>query len=171
MGGTPPAVEIRPARPADARAVASVARRTWHAAYDDVIGPDVVETVVDRWYDPERLRVEIHDATCFPVAETDAEGLVGYAHGGRRNGGDAVAELFRLYVHPDRWNEGIGSALLATVHDALCGPSVERLRLAVLAENEVGRRFYARRGYEPVDRTTATLGGEEYDELVLATDC
>ena len=39
----------------DAAAIQAVARDSWHAAYDDVLGPERVDDTVSSWYDPERL--------------------------------------------------------------------------------------------------------------------
>jgi GNAT superfamily N-acetyltransferase len=57
--------------------------------------------------------------------------------------------LARLYVDPDHWSAGCGSAL----HDAALGwlgrrrPAVEAVNLWVLAANHKARAFYQRRGW------------------------
>lgn len=47
-----------------------------------------------------------------------------------------------LYVHPDRWNKGYGTALLRFAEEQCKTP-----RLWVLNTNKQARRFYERRGY------------------------
>lgn len=54
-----------------------------------------------------------------------------------------------LYVIPGRRNEGIGSALLEAAERRLSDDSVDAIALEVLAENELARSFYRRRGYTP----------------------
>ncbi|MFC7046016.1 hypothetical protein ACFQH6_11850 [Halobacteriaceae archaeon GCM10025711] len=39
----------------DAEAIQRVARDSWHAAYDAVLGAERVDETVSSWYDPERL--------------------------------------------------------------------------------------------------------------------
>lgn len=158
---------IRPARTEDAAGIARVARRTWHAAYDAILGPATVEQAVARYYRPASLEVEIDDAAHFLVAEAD-DAVVGYAHAGPRDGTPGVAELYRLYVRPERWDDGIGSALLERVVDEVRTDGLERVRLDVLAANDRAIGFYRDRGFEPAGRTAGTFGDDEYDELVLA---
>jgi len=161
---------IRPARPTDAAEIERVARAAWHAAYDPVLGPVVVDSVVDRWYALGTLRTEIEEARWFFVAVEDGS-VVGYTHAGRLAGRPRIAELYRIYVDPERWNGGIGTALLGAVLDAACSAGTERIRLLVLADNEVGIEFYRARGFESVGRTTTTLGDTEYEELVFERGC
>ena len=49
---------------------------------------------------------------------------------------------------PEYWNEGIGSRLLDRTTEDLVETGVERLRLGVLAANDVGVSFYESRGFE-----------------------
>lgn len=155
-------VDVRPATPADAEGVRRVAERGWRAAYDGVLADDTIETALDAWYDLSALRRSLRDDVAAFVAADD--GTVGYARGGVE--GD-VATLGALYVDPERWQEGVGTALCdafeARARDAGCAA----VRLVVLADNDGGRAFYAARGYERVARRTTDLFGERAAELVL----
>lgn len=133
---------VRPGTPADAPAVERVARAAWHDTYDDVLGPDAVDTKLTEWYDPDALRETIREDGVFFVAGEDA---VGFA---QATPGEDGWHLARIYVHPDRRGEGIGTALLEAVEHALAERGVERYELAVLADNEVGVGFYEARGFE-----------------------
>lgn len=154
---------IRNAEPDDAEAVRSVSRASWHAAYDDVLGADTVDAVVDEWYEVDGLRTAI-DETIFHVADRDGD-LVGFANAGRNPeyGADAF-ELFRIYVQPDDWNRGIGGRLLESVRADVRREGGDRLRLSVLAENEVGVRFYESHGFERLASEAIELDGETYVE-------
>ena len=57
-------------------------------------------------------------------------------------------ELYALYVHPDRWGDGTGQALLDEAHRLLAA-TCEEARLTVLADNPRARRFYERAGWAP----------------------
>jgi len=165
---------IRPAETGDVADVRRVARESWHAAYDDLLGPEPVESVVDEWYDLNRLRRSVErDDGVFLVAETgedesdDAESdpeVVGFAQGVLAE--DEAAELPRIYVHPDYWGEGAGSAMLERVEDWLTDRGAQRLRLIVLADNEVGNAFYENRGYRTVGSRESEFGGETYTDYV-----
>lgn len=160
-------MQLRDATPADAEAVAAVARASWHAAYDDVLGPEAVDATVDDWYDPDDLREQVHDGV-FLVAEEDE--VVGFAQGGPAREPERDAFLPRLYVHPDRWGEGVGTALLGAVAERLLERGHERIRLEVFAENDVGRGFYESLGFEEVDRVAETFHGAEVTTLYLECD-
>ncbi|NHN61142.1 MULTISPECIES: N-acetyltransferase [Halorussus] len=165
MDGT----NVRPATTDDVGAVRRVARESWHAAYDGLLGAETVDAVVDDWYDPERLArpVEREDGV-FLVAEADEStdsGVVGFAQGVVGDGDDP-AELPRIYVSPDRWGGGVGSALLARVEDRLADRGADRLRLVVLADNEVGNGFYEKHGYRVVGERESELAGRTVTDYV-----
>ena len=66
---------VRPAETGDVADVRRIARESWHAAYDDIVGPDAVESVVSEWYDLNHLRRSVErDDGVFLVAETEADG-------------------------------------------------------------------------------------------------
>lgn len=159
-------MEIREAVPADAAAIQTVARKTWHEAYDEILDPDAVEEKIDEWYDRDRLRTSIrNDDSPFFVAVTDD--IVGLAQGGRSESGPADASVYRIYVDPDHWGEGIGSKLLGEVLDQLRDDGYDSVWLAVIATNEVGRSFYEKQGFREENVRMTTLAGHEIGEVIL----
>ena len=153
--------ELRPARPTDAAAIRRVARRSWHAAYDDIIGADTVDDTIDEWYDPDRLRESTQQSTHeFFVAERDH--LVGFVHVAPDDR-EGTFELLRIYALSDEWGTGLGTRLLTRVERRLKERDADRLELVVLADNDVGVGFYESRGFERVEeREDPTLGVREY---------
>lgn len=188
-----PATAIRRADQDEAPAIRAVARASWHAAYDDFLGPDTVEAVIDDWYTLEGLRRSIvaTDAHVFVAAPTTdssardgAPNTAGFIHvgpwpsadpgpdvdGGRSaddESSSAVAKLTRLYVHPAHWGQGLGTALLERGEEALREDGYDRLRLEVFAENGDGRRFYEGRGFEQTATASERLDGARRRLLIL----
>ncbi|UPV76130.1 GNAT family N-acetyltransferase [Halorussus limi] len=169
---------VRPATASDVADVRRVARESWHATYDDLLGAEAVESVVDEWYDLYRLRqsVEREDGV-FLVAEREADAkddgnateLIGFGQGLVGDGesrNDDAAELPRLYVHPDYWGEGVGSALAERIESWAADRGAERLRLVVLADNEIGNAFYESRGYRTVGSRESEFEGETVTDYV-----
>jgi ribosomal protein S18 acetylase RimI-like enzyme len=150
-------LEGRPATPDDAPAVRRIARIAWHAAYDDLLGPDRVEALVDEWHDAERLRGTFADPDSAHAAIDEATG-------------GAEAELVRLYALPDYWGSGVGSALLDAIAEDLRAADVGRLRAVVAADNDVGRRFYDRHGFRCREERAAELAGASLREVVVVAD-
>jgi len=152
----------RPATVADVPGVQRIAREAWHAAYDDILGEETVDAMVDEWYEDDAIEAGVeHEAQDFFVAVVDEE-VVGYTHVGphppRR-----VHQIYRLYVDPDHWREGIGRNLLAEAEQALYDRDVTAYEAEVLAGNDRGIAFYEAVGFERVDEqetefkdTTAT---------------
>ncbi|WP_137283978.1 GNAT family N-acetyltransferase [Halorussus salinisoli] len=164
-------VSVRPATPGDVADVRRVARESWHAAYDDVLGAKTVESVVSDWYDLFDLRqsVEREDGV-FLVAEREVDDdagteLLGFGQG-VLDDEDAAAQLPRIYVHPDHWGEGVGSAIIDRIETWVAERGAERLRLVVLADNEVGNAFYERRGYRTVGSRESEFAGETVTDYV-----
>jgi ribosomal protein S18 acetylase RimI-like enzyme len=67
-----------------------------------------------------------------------------------------------LYVAPARWREGIGSRLLDAGRGHLPG-HVDRLVVAVVADNPVAHGFYRSYGFERAGETSYEEGGTRYD--------
>ncbi|WP_049988908.1 GNAT family N-acetyltransferase [Natrinema salifodinae] len=166
--------DVRRATADDVWAVHEIARESWHDAYDEILGPETVDDVVDDWYAIGDLESSISEAegrddVAFLVAEGRDEpagggsrsetnaNCRGFAHAVPWPEDTSVAFLARLYVHPASWNEGIGTALLERLEADLSG-SFDRLRLAVLADNEIGISFYESTGFERVATRKNDLG-------------
>ena len=155
-------VDVRTATEEDLAAVEAVARDAWYAAYGGFLKPQTVEAGLAQAYDEDVLATAVeHDAIEFLVAELDGE-VVGFASA-ERTWADEV-ELHTLYVHPDRWGEGVGSALLDEVEAWATGKDVDRVVAAVFADNAVGRGFFESRGFEEGQTAKGEVAGELHDE-------
>jgi len=173
---------IREATPDNAPGVGRVADASWHAAHDRIVGEDAVDELLDQWYDPEDLPASIErpEAPMFVASveprstnsrtESDEDRIVGFAQGGPSEDGPADAVVGRIYVHPDHWGEGYGSRLLERLFDAFREDGHESVWLAVMADNEVGRSFYDRHGFEVHEERTVEHVGVEVDDVVLVRD-
>lgn len=159
-------MNVRPATPDDAAAVSAVAEAAWWETYPGVLDPDAVEAALAELYDEAFLRevLEEREDLLFLVAEVDGE-VVGFATA-QQTWADEVA-VHTVYVHPDRWEAGIGTALLEEVEESARAADVDRLRAGVLSGNHVGRSFLESRGFERVETETAEVGGETVPEDVF----
>jgi ribosomal protein S18 acetylase RimI-like enzyme len=161
-------MNVRRARPGDAEAIRRVARVAWHETYDDVLSAGRIDELVDDWYATDELVDDVGGPDPVVVAEFGSD-VGGFAHA-RADDDGVEAELVRIYVHPDHWGAGAGSAMLDAVCDPLERAGVERLRAVVAAANGVGRRFYERRGFAVRERRETELEGAAFEVLVVALD-
>ena len=95
--------------------------------------------------------------------------VIGYTSGSNSEHGPG-AELGTIYVDPDWWGEGVGTALFDELRARLRQRGFERVRAVVLAENEAGLPFYRRHGFEQVDEHEEVVGDESHRALVVARE-
>jgi len=154
-----PAVTVREATTDDAGAIQRVARAAWHETYD-FIDEETVEVMLAQGYSQEFLTeaIERPELSLF-VAERGVE-IVGYASCEPPDE-DGVGDI-SVYVHPDCWREGLGTALLDRAEAFLRAQGAETVEDAVLADNVVGNAFYEGR-FEHVGTTTVGLGDETFE--------
>ena len=138
---------VRDATPADAEAIARVARASWSETYREIFETDFIAGFLERNYEPGALAQQAERAATsgdehFLVAERGGE-IVGYLHFGTGRHGP---EQFRVYADPAHFGSGVGSALLAELHRRLDG-RVDAYLLDVHSRNERGRAFYDRTGF------------------------
>lgn len=162
---------IRPASPDDAAAIVSVARESWHAAYDPIIGAETVDAVIDEWYMDDRLAAfaSEEDRPLY-LATGGADGLpadgesavAGFGQGHVLEDDPEGFRIARLYVRPPHWGDGIGTALLDRLLDEARELDASRVTLETFVDNDVGVSFYESRGFEVVDTRETEFGADEH---------
>jgi ribosomal protein S18 acetylase RimI-like enzyme len=138
-------MDVRRARLEDARAIAQVHAETWREAYEHVFGAERLASVtidarLAQW---ERI-LAAGQSDVFVAA---AGGLVGFVSTGDSRDADAEAELFAIYVLPEAWGTGAGSALMRAGVEAMRLRASGDAVLWVLDDNPRARRFYEREGW------------------------
>ena len=150
-------MELRPAVPADALAVARIHVRTWQVGYRGLLPAGYLEGLraEDR---AARYAFGRADGPRTTVAVVGDE-LVGFAtiHG---------AELCALHVDPDAWGRGVGSALIAQARADLSAAGVAEAQVWVLVGNARAERFYERGGWiTDGARRSDTVWGATVEEI------
>ena len=144
-------VDVRPGRLHEADALAETAIAAWREGFRGIV-PDVVDPA-KAWRPEriaERLRGENHDGGEILAAEVDGE-VRGLALIGPHRGTDAEpdeGEIIALYVHPTRWRQGVGSALVAGGLDRLAQWGFSTAVVWTLAESPRNLAFYEALGFK-----------------------
>lgn len=144
-------MNLRPAVPEDAMAVARVHVRAWQAAYRGLMPDEYLrglrpEDRAQRYElaspDPARPRTLV-----AVVADT----VLGFATVSPARDDDAAGqgELCALYVEPDCWGRGIGRALASAARAELCRLGFTGAMLWVVAGNSRAEQFYRADGWTP----------------------
>jgi GNAT superfamily N-acetyltransferase len=153
---------IRPAVPEDARGIAEAHVASWLAAYRGLM-PDETLDALDVDARAARWRAGLADGTASALVAEDEEGIYGWATVGRSrdpDGGEAVGELWGLYLAPSHWGRGLGRELHDAALDELQAQGFSEATLWVLASNARARRFYQRQGWRDDGATRSDRVGE-----------
>lgn len=168
-------MRVRDATPADAEAISRVSTASCRAAYEGVVDdPAIVEATEGEAFteDVREWLVAIQDdhGVVYLVAERGGR-VVGFAQfvvdpdRVPDHVGDREAYLQSLYVHPDHWGEGVGTALLEAGRSRLPDRTAA-IRLDVLADNDRGRGFYEDRGFSKAGEGTYEVGDVVYETTI-----
>jgi ribosomal protein S18 acetylase RimI-like enzyme len=163
-----PASLIRPARPADARAIAAVHVATWRHAYAGLLPDDVLAGLdVDEWAGRWRGRLAAPAEGTF-VLVFEQEGRVGgFVSGGPSRDEFPGGEVYTIYVDPACQGRGAGGRLLAAAARHLAEDHFTDASLWVLAGNRPARGFYESQGWhsDGTEQPWTHLGGDTVTEV------
>ena len=159
---------IRTGAPADAAALGRIYVETWRAAYPAILPGHVLTTMSEaRQTAYWRRAIKHAGRTGFVlVAETDADGVIGFASAGaaRAAAGSYRGEVYTLYVAQDHQGLGFGRALLTATLRRLREAGFAPVLIWVLADNPA-RFFYEAMGGLRVAEREDALGGLRHREL------
>jgi GNAT superfamily N-acetyltransferase len=149
-------LELRPATPADALAVATVHVRAWQAGYRSLIS----QTYLDSLRPEDRashytLGASDPSLPSTVVAELDGT-ICGFASVAPcLDEGSDTGELHALHVDPLAWGIGAGRMLIADARARMHASGFSEAVLWVLAGNARAERFYRTDGWLPesIERT------------------
>ena len=171
---------VRPARPADAAAVAAIQVRAWKHGYRELLpaavlteatSPAAAEVWRDRWAEAATAPPSPRHRLLVAVASDLVVGFAAHAPAEDEDLDPAgTAELITLLVDPAHARAGHGSRLLAATVDLLREDGFGTLISWVFEADEVTRTFLGSAGWAP-DGTARTLDmGEPIRQIRLHTD-
>ena len=158
-------VIVRLAAVDDADAIGRIQVETWRAAYTGLVPDEAIAAfdVASRqrlWR--EGLRRPPRPGSATFVVEDGGE-AVGFASVGasRDERAEQEGELYAIYLHPTRWDRGIGRALLQRAEESMRSSGFRGAVLWVLEGNDRASRFYRAAGWQE--------DGSKVDEFQGAT--
>ena len=164
---------LRPAEPDDAMGVASVHVRSWQIGYRNLLPDEYLDRLrpEDRamHYDFENpdprqpaTIVALHGKTIIGFATTAGARAFELAGSG---------ELCALYVDPDNWGRGVGTALICEARAKLINLGFRHAILWILKGNARAERFYRMDGWKPGGlHRTQSVWGVSVEESLLRHD-
>ena len=122
----------------------TIARAASVAGFRNIFPPEVYEFPDDAirasWLS---ALADLNGETYLAFEDGEALGVVSVSDG----------VLQTLYVRPESWSRGVGSALHDLALERLLAADVEEARLWTLTENRRARAFYEKRGWSLTGRT------------------
>ena len=153
---------VRRARPADAAAIAGVHVRAWQIGYRGLVPDAILDAMSVREREARWGEIlDRDDAASYTLVAERGRHLIGFcsiiAPSRDEDAGARTAEVAAIYVEPDAWRTGAGSALLSAALQGLRDDGWHAVTLWGFAANARARTFYERFGF-------ALDGREELDE-------
>ncbi|MGS0893890.1 N-acetyltransferase family protein [Burkholderia stagnalis] len=161
-------IDIRPATPADAEAIAVIHVASWQATYAGIMpAPFLAGLSVEKRADAWRRALDAgRPRVALAFTENEPAGWIAYGPTRDTDRDRTWGEIEAIYLHPSRCGQRIGAALLDHARRSLHDAGYTRVSLWVLVENRRARAFYEREGFVAEnDMKTFELGGEPIDEM------
>lgn len=155
-------MNIKHAKPEDAKYIQEAAERTWKETYIEILDKKTIESIIEDWYKPESLERQIKRDKYFYIVEEN-DSLIGFIHAQRK---DSTIIIHRLYIYPEHWRRGVGTRLYEKLEQDL-PEEINEIKLNVLPENDVAIDFYHDLGFETVETKQADFKGEKVQQEVM----
>ena len=165
-------ISIRPATAEDVSQIATLHVAGWQAAYGGAVDQAWLDTVtVEKRVADWTGWLAAGDSTSF-IADQDGV-AAGFITSGRTRtpppGSSPIrpshaAEIYALYLHPDYWRQGTGTALLRHAAGDLKTRRQSSLCLWVLDSNERAKSFYIARGAQKLGTRMVEIGPSKVKE-------
>ena len=150
---------IRPATADDASTLAAIHIDSWRSAYRGLV-PDSRLDALDYGRRAEHFRQWLLDADSQIFVVEAGGTAVGFCTLGASRDPDAdqgaTGEIWGIYLAPDHWRKGLGTALCQHAEQTLHRQGYTAATLWVFADNPRARRFYEAMGFE-TDGASKTL--------------
>ncbi len=161
-------VQVRPARPKDAPALASAYEEAWRGAYQGIIPHLSLERMIARrglrWWEATLRKRP-------PLLVLDFGGeAAGYVTFGRCRLSRVPyqGEIFELYLHPTYQGLGFGERLFDAARTRLGEMRLRGLLVWALADNEAACGFYIQQGGKPMAEGAETFGETSLRKVAFA---
>jgi ribosomal protein S18 acetylase RimI-like enzyme len=166
-------VQLRPAAPEDASALAELAANAFVAAFGHLYRPEDLSSFLAEHKTAEAYRKALSDSgTRVAVAEANGA-LAGYAlvHSpsefGSKSDASRPLALHQLYCAPAATGRGIGAALMEWTIEKAREMHCDAVQLSVFSENYGAQRFYARYGFSKIADIDFWVGEQRDHEFLF----
>jgi ribosomal protein S18 acetylase RimI-like enzyme len=161
-------IEIRRAKPSDAKAVADTHDEAWRAAYQGVIPGLELDKLINRrgpdWWDSAIRKGSRIAILAF------GDKVAGYANYGRNRARSLFydGEIYELYLRPEYQGLGFGRRLFTSARRDLGQSGLKSMVIWALSDNDPAVEFYKALGGKAVARSSERFGEKSLDKVAFA---
>lgn len=167
-------MNLRPATPADAGALAELATASFVDAFGDLYRPEDLAAFLAEYRTADKYRAHLADpATLIQLAEVEgrlaAYCLIVRGQPVEEQAGPRPARpvfLSQLYCGPGMSGHGLGAALMDWAIAESRAWGADAVQLSVFSENFGAQRFYQRYGFRKVADIAFWVGNQRDDEFL-----
>lgn len=167
-------MNLRPARPADAEALAQLGARSFTRKFGYLYSEDDLASFLASAHTSAKAAQEIANPVMrIMLAERDGA-LLGFcklvmACGWPEHArGSRAIELKQLYTDPDATGQGIGASLMGWALDEARRFGADEMQLSVYSDNTGAQKFYHRYGFEKVADIDFMVGEHRDEEFLFS---
>ncbi|WP_193751406.1 GNAT family N-acetyltransferase [Bacillus coahuilensis] len=141
-------VTIKQATEREVPGIVDVCTRANWNTYKSIYSEEYIQKVIDTYYHEKRVLQEVGAPSKewggYFVA-TDGDTVIGAGGGGLVS--ESSAEIYVLYMDPNRCSEGIGSQILEVLTDQQRAFGAKEQWVSVAKGNALGIPFYEKKGF------------------------
>ncbi|GGY91158.1 GNAT family N-acetyltransferase [Novosphingobium colocasiae] len=167
-------MDLRPARPTDAAALADLGARSFIAKFGDLYSPEDLAGFLRDAHHADTVAHEIANPAYRIMLAMEGDALLGFCKMDMTCGwpdharGSRVVQLKQLYTEPDATGRGIGAALTEWALAEAAAFGADEVQLSVYSANEGAQRFYHRHGFTKIADIFFMVGSQRDDEFLYA---
>jgi ribosomal protein S18 acetylase RimI-like enzyme len=164
---------LRHATPDDVPALNALGREIFKHTFGHLYPAQDLRDYLRGAYDDAWMQAELRKKDAF-VMLAEAEGApIGFVKAGRCGlpvfHEEGAFEVHRLYIHPIRQGQGVGSALLREAMAWCRGKEAQAVYIGVWENNVGAQRLYSRFGVVPVGEYPFPVGSQIDREIIMKT--
>ena len=160
-------IEIRRAKPSDAKAVADTHDEAWRTAYQGVIPGLELDKLITRrgpdWWDSAIRKGSRIAILAF------GDKVAGYANYGRNRARSLFydGEIYELYLRPEYQGLGFGRRLFTSARRDLAQSGLKSMVIWALSDNDPAVEFYRALGGRAIARSSERFGQKTLDKVAF----
>jgi GNAT superfamily N-acetyltransferase len=158
-------ISLRLATVKDIPAIQRMGRASREAAFVAtglITAAENEEVLADSW-SVEMLTMSMTIPSNYAIVAMDGDQIIGYLSGRYRNPLDeGQVRLYRIYLYPDHWGQGVGYKMWQSYREAL-SEEVKRIDVGSVVSNKRATEFYQCLGF----RIASTEDGKHQLQLML----